>query len=317
MENRAAAAPRLSTETPPIHAPVSPFRVLSHLAVWAGVYVAASVACFAQIAGLAHLLPPRTWTLALVYAFCTAAAVYLLDRIKLADRWLDPADRSSHPARFEFLTRRRAVVRALILTLLLLGAAAGAVVTPLAPILSLAACVGVTLYAGRPRRARPRPKDLLLVKNASVAGGIGAFAILVTLAGAGPLTPEAIRGLLRSSLAPLAFSAAHLFARVWADAALCDLDDEAADRAFGTGTLATHFGRRRAWNTALALRLALAAALALVPVGPGEWRLAWALITVVSSVGLRIAAPARVRDWVDARFGAEAVAAAILAHVLA
>ena len=99
---------------------------------------------------------------------------------------------------------------------------------------------------------------------------------------------------------------------MFADAALCDLDDEEADRRHGTGTLSTHLGRTRAWNTALTLRLCIAIALVLIPALPANARLAWAAVTVASSVSLRLAAPTRVRDWVDARLPIEAALVAVI-----
>ncbi len=43
-------------------------------------------------------------------------------------------------------------------------------------------------------------------------------------------------------------------------------------------------------------------------------RLGWAAVTIVSSVGLRLISPARLRDWVDVRVALEAaVVAAVLA----
>jgi 4-hydroxybenzoate polyprenyltransferase len=97
-----------------------------------------------------------------------------------------------------------------------------------------------------------------------------------------------------------------LFARVFADAALCDLDDEGSDREHGTVTLPTTLGRERAWTVSMWVRIAAAVALWFVPWGPEEARRAWAAVTVVSSVGLRVWRPRRVRDIVDARLGVEA-----------
>jgi 4-hydroxybenzoate polyprenyltransferase len=274
---------------------------LGHLAVWAGLYAGAAVPCFAQVAGLS--IQPRSLGLALAFVVPCGVAVYLLDRVKLRDAWLDPADAAAQPRRMAFLSDRAGTVRVFMILLLLAATAAGAMLARWMALLPWLACAAVFIYAGRPRAQRPRPKDVLIFKNATVAAGITACAALAAVAAAGrlrfPETPAAVPF--------LAFSAAHVFLRVFADAALCDLDDETADRAHGTQTLPTALGRRHAWNVAMALRLALAAALIAVPIGPWPARLAWALVTIASSLALRWANPRRLRDWVDARFPLEAL----------
>jgi 4-hydroxybenzoate polyprenyltransferase len=276
---------------------------LGHLAVWAGLYAGAAVPCFAQVAGLS--LHPRSLGLALAFVVPCGIAVYLLDRIKLRDAWLDPADAEAQPGRMAFLSARTGPIRTAMIVLLATATAAGAALAWWMALLPWLACAAVFVYAGRPRAARPRPKDVLIFKNATVAAGITACAALAALAAAGRLSfPESPAALL-----PLAFSAAHLFLRVFADAALCDVDDEAADRAHGTQTLPTALGRRQAWNVAMAIRLALAAALLAIPIGPWPARLAWALVTIASSLALRWPNPRRLRDWVDARFPIEVLIA--------
>jgi 4-hydroxybenzoate polyprenyltransferase len=105
----------------------------------------------------------------------------------------------------------------------------------------------------------------------------------------------------------VAGAAGLLFVRVLADAALCDLDDESADRAHRTGTLPVWLGRYPAWNAAMGLRLASAAGLLIPYGGPVRARVLWAAVTVASSVALRAWRPARVRDVVDTRFALEAL----------
>ncbi|MGH7133803.1 MAG: hypothetical protein ACREJO_17885, partial [Phycisphaerales bacterium] len=55
----------------------------------------------------------------------------------------------------------------------------------------------------------------------------------------------------------------------------------------------------------------LAISLAVVPLGPARVRVAWAIATAVTSIALRGARPAKVRDWVDGRFAAEAAAVSV------
>ncbi|HZK81838.1 MAG TPA: hypothetical protein VFC46_12240, partial [Humisphaera sp.] len=115
--------------------------------------------------------------------------------------------------------------------------------------------------------------------------------------------------------APLALACALLIVRVLADAVLCDLDDADSDRRFGTQTLPNHLGRNRAWSVAFGLRIAVAVALVSIPVLPMWPRLAWALVTVVSSTWLWLSAPGHVRDWIDARFAVEAACVTVILHV--
>jgi hypothetical protein len=288
--------------------PVS-LAALSHLALWPGLYITGALACFAQVAGIDNLVPTRTKLTALGLAFLTASAVYLLDRAKLKDAWLDPADAEAHPRRYAFVARHSRAIRVTILLLLLAATALGARLFAFAWLLPPLAALGVTLYAGRPRTAHARPKDILIFKNAVVAAGITGFAALIALgaaaAPAGTLT--AARDLVAGHPAALTASALHLVLRVFADAALCDLDDEAADRSHGTATLPNRFGRARAWTIAMLIRIFAGAALVPLAFLPVDARLAWAVVTLISSLAMRLAAPGRVRDWVDARFGAEAL----------
>jgi hypothetical protein len=280
----------------------------SYLAALAALYVCAAIIFLSQVGGLD--LSGRRWAETLVYAFCTGTAVYLLDRVKLLDRFLDPADKAAHPGRYAFLARRLGLVRALVLALLLASMAVGVRVSWFAPVISIGACAGVLVYAGRPRTGRDRIKDRLTLKNAYVAAGITAFSVVLAYFGAYSVNPRRLPPVPADGLhvARLAAAGVYLFARVWADAALCDLDDEAADRDFGTSTLPTWLGRRRAWTTAMGVRLVLAALLLASPMIPWTTRAVWAVVTALSSSTLRLARPRHVRDWVDARFVLEALA---------
>ena len=303
-------------ESSPVrHAPRQRGRItrlasaVAHAAVFAGLYVTASVVCLAQLAGLDRGVSPEFKFVAAAFAFCTATGVYLLDRVKLRDAWLDPADAHAHPRRFAFIARHAIAVRTAMGVLLICAGFLGARVLEWGAVIPIAAAAGVLLYAGRPRTARPRPKDVVILKNLYVALGITGFAAVVALAAFRPRADLA--ALTRASIlheAPLAISCAHLAVRVLADAVVCDVDDEDADRRFGTGTLPVHMGRHRAWKTAMALRIAAAVAIACIPALPLIPRITWAAVTVVSSTALRLAAPTRLRDWVDARFAIEAAA---------
>ena len=196
-------------------------------------------------------------------------------------------------------------MRVLIVAAAATAAATGAAISRWMIVMPIVACAGVLVYTAIPRGRIPRPKDVLVLKNAYVAGGIATFSVVATFAAGAGLGQTA-------SATTALFVAVYLGIRVFADAALCDLDDEHADRVHGTRTLPTRLGRQAAWNLALGLRAGSVVALALLPVGPALARAAWAVVTVGSSASLRMASPARVRDWVDLRFAADAIAATLL-----
>ncbi len=292
----------------------SVFAAAAYLALWPGLYVAAAVVCISTLAGITATLHEQF--LAGGFSLCTAMAVYLLDRVKLKDAWLDPADAQAHPHRFHFLARRASWVRGWILVLLAAACSLGLAIAWWAAVLPPAACLGVLLYAARPRAVRPRLKDVFLLKSLYVAAGITGFAACTALAAATP--GESPPHILRAALVrgvPLVLGSIHLFIRVFADAVLCDIDDEPADRHHGTRTLPVSLGIRRAWDLVLAIRLmqagmlALAAMLARLSGTPRSISLAcgwWSAITLLSTLALRTARPTRLRDWVDARFALEA-----------
>jgi 4-hydroxybenzoate polyprenyltransferase len=197
--------------------------------------------------------------------------------------------------------------------MLLVGGALGLTITHWAPLAVLLIPLGVAAYAARPRGRRPRPKDIIGVKNAYVAGGIVGFAVLSVLAVAAPVDSlEGWLGAGRTHVVPIAVAGVLLGVRVALDAALCDIDDESADREYGTATLATTFGVRGAWLSTGWARLMLIVAMPLASPCPWRPRMVWAGVTVLGMLSLRLARPAHVRDWVDLRFPAEAVLAGML-----
>jgi hypothetical protein len=157
-------------------------RSLAHLAFFAAVYVAAAVVCAAQLTGAHGSLTPDV----LFYAWCTALLAYLLDRVKLRDAWLDPADRLAHPGRYSFLFSHRRAARLLMAGAGVMSLVSGWLLHPIAAAGTLATIAGVLLYAGRPRAAagRPRVKDRFVIKNLFVGAGIAGFAALIVVLGA-------------------------------------------------------------------------------------------------------------------------------------
>lgn len=285
--------------------------------MWAGLYVAAAYVCVSQLSGLDSLSTRSSQFIVSAFAVCTASAVYLLDRVKLRDAWLDIADAHAHPDRFTFVTTHSTALRAVMFVLLSLAAWLGARFIHWGALIPLLAVVGVHIYAGRPRARKPRPKDIVLIKNLYVALGITGFAVLLSLAASRPSAYlVSLWNVAVDHALPMTLASIHLVLRVFADAALCDLDDAEADRRFGTRTLVGELGRNRAWNIAFAIRVVISVALVFVKCLPFTPRLVWAGITIVSSVTLRIAAPSKVRDVVDARFAFEAVAATVALQLM-
>jgi 4-hydroxybenzoate polyprenyltransferase len=263
---------------------------------------------------LAQLLPGRDALFPVISAFCTGVAVFLLDRVKLRDELLDPADALAEPDRVALLCRRPVAIRWLAGVMLVAGTALGVAGVPIgwgplsvivAGATPLVGAAGVVFYAGRPRGDRARPKDRLFVKNAFVATGI------VGLSGGLVLAPGLASGHETISPAVL-FATGALAMRAFADAALCDLDDADADLAYATRTLPHLLGRDGTRRLALAVHLACAAALLLGPSSRAEASHAWGWSTVAVGVLLRMLPARRLRNAVDATLGVQAAALALL-----
>lgn len=275
---------------------------LGDLALWSGLYVAACCAFLFELApsAVAHSrLDEMPW---LLFAFTTAVATYLLDRIKLSDARLDPADPASAPGRHAFLRARAGRVRGLIVLLALGAATLGLRLTPLAPALVAVSLLGVFLYAGRPRAfrtaaPRDRPKDLFGLKNVLVAASITGFATaLAFLAGRAPE---------RSPLLLLA-----LFLVVFSDAVLCDIEDTDADRRFETRTVPGRLGAAWAWGVSGLTRLLACAALLTARPDRGGW--VWCAGLLVLFLALGLLRPRNLRDWVDGGLACVALAAVLV-----
>ena len=226
----------------PAHPRSNPLAAAGHLALWVGLY-AASWTCIAL-----WMFEVTVSRAAVGVAFCATIAVYLLDRIKLRNSAVDPADVEAHPARLTFLTHHALFVRALMILFMVAAGVIGWTLTPWLLLILIAASVGVWLYGSMPRR--PRVKDRLIIKNAAVAVSMTALftalAIYADEPNAGSFWPEAWPPTFWSvSL----FGALHIFA----DAMLCDLDDAPSDAAYGTDTIVNRVGERRTWVIAILL----------------------------------------------------------------
>lgn len=284
-------------------------RTMGHIGVWAGLYVTAAFVFVAHVAGAAPSGLVR-WE-ALVGVLCIATGAYALDRVKLRNAWIDPADRTGQPDRYEFLVPRASRVRALALVLLAAGGTVGSRVSPWAPVAAAAALLGVTAYAPRPRTGRPRLKDRAWIKNTYIATGIAGFAMLATTAATGAW--GSWEG-FASHAWGLVAAGALVGLRAGVDAALCDVDDEHADRRFGTSTLATAMGGRWVWRMARPARLLIIGGILGANVCPWRARMVWSAVTACGLAAMRLGAPSSLRDWVDVRFIAEsALASAALA----
>lgn len=286
-------------------------RILGHLGLWAGLYAAASLVCFAQLSGLwhanAHMLA------ALVSVSLTAIAAYALDRVKLRDSWIDPADVAAQPARYAFLVPNARAVRAGAVAALVAGALVGLRISRFAPLAAILSATGVALYAPHPRRAAPRLKDLLWLKNAYVACGMAGFAALAAVAVASPRDSiVAWWETIAARPAAVGVALSLLLVRILLDAALCDIDDEPTDRLYGTSTFPTAIGPSRAWLMTGLARIGLAGAIFATPFSPLRARLAWGAVTLLGLALLRLRRPRRVRDPVDLRFPVEAALATLV-----
>lgn len=288
-------------------------RPLGHIGFWAGVYVGASFVFVAQMSGLSPGLPPWEALLAVVLI---ATAAYSIDRVKLAGRWLDPADAEAQPERFAFLRPRARVVRTLAFLMLVAGSVLGLRFTPWSLLVAPAVIAGVAAYAPRPRGTGARLKDRIWLKNAYVGAGITVFAAAAALVVAQSRQGRPLRELVEVRGSALAVAVSLLFLRVVLDAALCDIDDEPTDRRFGTATFATLLGGPRLWAWSLFARAALTVAVVLAMPCPLPFRIGWGGAMALGTLALRARPPSRIRDWIDARFLAEAALATVIALTL-
>jgi 4-hydroxybenzoate polyprenyltransferase len=273
------------------------FTTLGYLAVWNALYASALLLAAGQLLNLAHE------TLALAGAFFLALGVFLLDRVKPRDALLDPADEAANPARFTFHRAHAKTLRAFIGISVLTGAACMLLAhRPLAALLALLAPVGVLVYGTLRPPGGVRVKDRPVRKNLSVALALACFALMIALAPTIHVSPSSLQ-----SLAPAAGCFfAWIVLVVFADAALCDLDDAASDAAFGTRTFANTLPARRLWFLALVLQI-IAAPFAFWAAAMSGSNLpgavaCWAVAPPLTTLLIRVFKPARVRDIIDARF---------------
>jgi 4-hydroxybenzoate polyprenyltransferase len=283
---------------------------LGHFGLWAGLYVTGAYVFFWQLAAAGA---PGSWppVAAIVAVAVAATSVYAIDRIKLSDRLIDPADLAAQPDRYAFLTRNSRRIRSMAFAGVGVAAAVAWLASPLLSAVVLVSVVGVIVYAPGPRRSIPRPKDLLGLKNVWVGMGVVMLTIVATalLGPIGRAGPGEFWATVQARLLPVSEAAVLLLIRVILDAAICDIDDAETDRAHGTRTLANTIGRRRTLLVAVAVRVALCGAIILI--SPAMWstRIAWAGAGTIAALGLLMLRDRDLRDTVDASFALEAIVA--------
>lgn len=272
----------------------SAWRTLGHAAVWAALYSAACTLMVAQLA-LGERDPGEGPVL---FAALTGLGVYLLDRAKLSDAGLDPADAEAQPDRHAFIRRWARVLRLSALGCLVAATVLGAWMRwVLAPAPWIGA-VAVLFYGGGLAWPRGRLKRWLIVKNLVVAAGLAGFAGVAV---------ELDRFLLADPRR-IGLALVTVVLVVFADAVLCDLADAEADRGAGTRTIPTVFGGKTTWGVAMALE---AGAVALAPlVGHKAWD--WSVPILATTPALMLVPTRAVRDLVDMRLTLVAVFAWVL-----
>ncbi|MEM1329447.1 MAG: hypothetical protein AAGG07_02680 [Planctomycetota bacterium] len=281
--------------------------VFAVLAGFEALYALGGALCILELSGLGATMSATNLVLALCMAVGSAVSVFLVDRVKLRDEWLDPADAASKPLRFAFVAKHARRIRALAVASCAASMACACALHPLAAVLPAMAFSGGVLYAARPRGERVRPKDVFLFKNLYTAVGLTGIAASSAVAAwlAGNPVGEHL-GTFGEWAWPVAGATLFVLLRILADAALSDVDDEAADRRFKTATLATRLGVGGAVGVGLTLRAGAAAVPLLLPIGPVEPRVAWACVLGLTTAVLHLVRPPRWRDAVDAAFAFEA-----------
>ena len=273
------------------------FTMLGYLAVWNALYAAALLVAATHLLNLAHE------PFAIAGAFFMALGVFLLDRVKPRDSLLDPADEAANPGRFAFHRAHAKTLRAFIVISVMTGAACMLLANrPIAAILAIFAPIGVLMYGTLRPHTGVRLKDRPIRKNLSVGLALACFALLIALGPTLRLDPSIVLHRAPEELCVFAW----IVVVVFADAALCDLDDAESDARFGTRTLANTLPARRLWLLALVAQI-IGAPLAFWGAALSgastpfviAW---WAIAPPISLVLLRAIRPARVRDLIDARF---------------
>ncbi len=257
-----------------------------HLAVWLGLYFAA-----AYVAAVLVLGKGVSATAALS-CFCAGVGLYLLDRVKVRDAWLDPADRVAQPERYDFLLARRGIVRSAAWGVLACGTFTAALTDIRNLVLPPIGIAGVVVYSNL-RSTGNRLKDILLVKN--LLPGLAIAGLAVIFARQSPPDSGDI------SLWPVIGVLAGLSLLVAVDAMLCDLDDMASDTDHGTHTVPTVLGQTPTWLIALVLHalsggLLVAASAAVGVAYVAVWIAGGNLVATLVLIALR---PGKVRDLVD------------------
>jgi len=252
-----------------------------HLAIFAACYVAAQVVAAAVLAGVAV-----SWRAVLV-AGLTGLGTYLVDRSRPFAGTPDPGDLRAEPERVRFMLAYQLPVRLLAcaaLALALLLALPWGVYAALVPL----SVVGLLCYSRWSAHGR-RLKDVLWLKNPTVAVSITAFALLLVYATS---TTQWSMFLLAGVV---------LLLRITADAMRCDIDDAESDARQGTRTVANVLGVPAAWRLALLLDVAAAGAACAEAPHIG-WLPAIAMggIPLAASGVLTMWKPRRSRDLVDA-----------------
>ncbi|MEM7227313.1 MAG: UbiA family prenyltransferase [Planctomycetota bacterium] len=255
-----------------------------NLALVAGCYQAGLVIIVARLVGV----PVRFEAAA--GAFLLTVGVYLLDRVKPIDAWIDEADRMAHPRRAAFLLKRTRMLRGVIVVVSIGAAVLLAQLHIALPLLVIAAHAGVLLYGSLPHR--PRVKDRFVLKNLAVAIAMTALAFLL-------VTIETWRTL---EIVPVMVVATFMLLHVMSDAMLCDLDDREADAAHGTATVPVRCGSTFTWGlVALLQTIAMTVLICagLVEIVPIPAATMFGVGLLIGTIALKLWSPMRVRDLVD------------------
>ncbi len=291
----------------------SALRVLFDAVCAPAIYTVALVACW-WFVGAVDTPTPHDGVLRGAFAWLVAASVFIADRVKLRDAWLDPADLAAHPVRMAVLARNARLLRVTMIVCAAMATAIPAWITDGSPterfalaLLPTLALAGIVAYAPWPAPRARRPKDVVALKNLAVGAGLGVFSALAAGVGLDSL-PSRVVLLVGLALA----------VRVAADAALCDLDDVEGDRAFGTRTLAVMLGRMRALGVAGAARCV--AAIALIgacgaTAAVVAFSVAWFITTI--AIAWRARSDARIAPFVDVALAVELLVALAAAAVIA
>ena len=276
------------------HGTIRFLQIFGHLAGWATLYSVGVALVLCTLVNLQYRVDM------LIYVAICAHAGYLLDRVKLRDQQLDPADLMADPQRHHYLRRNLVWIRKLMILEWLIALIVGVTISPLLGGLVFVGVLAGFAYAGWKPGRISRLKDLSGLKAVPVSGAVVGLATAAVYRGD-------IESLFRESRI-IAYLIGIGFI-VFGDAVICDLDDQLSDKQFRTRSLPVMLGRT--WATLVGISALILGSGVLLSSNACSGVLVFGSSIVLSAVLILILSKHR-RDWIDGRLFVIALITALI-----